>query len=93
MKIEQDKIVINLIDYSEEVIKEFAENWLSNLKYIHETTGKYIEDQWTNAEQLTKNHKYSDVIEIQQKVIRTYMNKHNQIVKDAISELSKQFSV
>ena len=93
MKIEQDKIIINLKPYSKEAIQEFAKDWLSNLRQVHEATGEYLDDQWTNAEQLTKNHVYSDVVELYQRTIRNYMNKHNEIVKDAISELSRQYSV
>jgi hypothetical protein len=90
MKIEQDKIIIDLKPYSKETIQEFAKDWLSNLRVIHEKTHEYFEHEWTNAEQLTKNHKYTKTIEVYQRTIRDYMNKHNQIVVDAISELSIQ---
>jgi len=93
MKIEQDKIIIDLKPYSKNTIKEFAQDWLSNLSYIYKQTGDYFEHHWTNAEQLTKNHKYCSSIEVYQTTVREYMHRNNKIVKDAISELSKQLSV
>jgi hypothetical protein len=89
MKIERDKIIIDLSNYSKEDIQIFAMGWRYNINRIYERTREFFDHEYTNADQLIRNHKYCTQIEVFQRTIKDFMNKENRIVLDAINELAK----
>jgi hypothetical protein len=83
------RIKVNLTGYSEDNIKQLANDIIANINYVHDKRNTFDTVEFEAASRLLQNPKSSDSIDVYNVRLLSFLNQSNPIVRDALLSIQK----